>query len=206
MAIWLAIAVIAGIIFVLGIFYLMNSIYRYGKWIAPTILMILSLLSGIGCGLKAYQLHEEDKRQQSTSIATIRSAQSSSHDGMVENGFQLMDQDSREDHIQQQVLKSLQQNFAQVGNVTLDQKKKIFTITPTTSENAKAISYVIDNPQKAQQVGYNNLTAGILNTSKQLDKPLGKGYTIQLMQPNSNQIIYSARDGQVLVDVVNDKN
>lgn len=206
MAIWLAIAVIAGIIFVLGIFYLMNSIYRYGKWIAPVILMTASLLVGIGCGLKAYHLHHEEGQQQISSTQAMKSTQSSSQSGMVENGFQVIDQGIREDHNQQQILEDLQQNFSKIGNVTFDRSRKTFTIAPTTSENAKAISFVIDNPQKAQQVGYNNLTSGILNTSKQLDKPLGKGYTVQLTQPNSNRVIYSARDGQVLVDVVNGKN
>lgn len=207
MAIWLAIAIVAGIVFVLGIFYLMNSIYRYGKWIAPVVLIIISLMVCVVGGFKAYHLHREDDTQQATSsVQTVENVHQSSQSGMVENGLQVINHGIQEDHDQQQILKDLQQNFAKIGNVTFDQQSKTFTIIPTTSENAKAISFVIDNPQKAQQVGYDNLTSGILNTSKQLDKPLGKGYTIQLMKPNSNQVIYAARDGQVIIDTVNNRN
>ena len=58
MAIWFAIALLAGIIFILGIFYLINSVHRYGKWLAPTILLIASLIVCVGCGLNAYHLHQ----------------------------------------------------------------------------------------------------------------------------------------------------
>ena len=208
MAIWFAIALLAGIIFILGIFYLINSVHRYGKWLAPTILLIVSLIVCVGCGLNAYHLHQEDQKAKISSnpMRTTLSAEASSQGGMVENGLQVINNGIQEDKGQQQVLKDLQQSFAKVGTVTFDQQSKTFTVTPTTDQDVKAINYVLANPQKAQQSGYNNLTSGILSTSKQLTKPLGKGYTLQLTKPNSNQVIYAAKDGQVLTDVVNNKN
>lgn len=208
MAIWFAIALLAGIIFIIGIFYLINSVHRYGKWFAPIILLIISLVVCIGCGLNAYHLYREDQEAKTNtdSMRTTLSAEASSQGGMVENGLQVIDNGIQEDKDQQQVLKDLQQSFAKVGNVTFDQQTKTFTVTPTTDQDVKAINYVLANPQKAQQSGYNNLTSGILNTSKQLTKPLGKGYTLQLTKPNNSQVIYAAKDGQVLTDVINNKN
>lgn len=210
MAIWFAIALLAGIIFILGIFYLINSVHRYGKWLAPTILLIVSLIVCVGCGLNAYHLHQEGQQAKTNSnpMRTTLSAEASSQGqgGMVENGLQVIDNGIQEDKNQQQVLKDLQQSFAKVGTVMFDQQSKTFTVTPTTDQDVKAINYVLANPQKAQQSGYNNLTSGILSTSKQLTQPLGKGYTLQLTKPNSSQVIYAAKDGQVLTDVVNNKN
>lgn len=210
MAIWFAITLLAGIIFILGIFYLINSVHRYGKWLAPTILLIVSLIVCVGCGLNAYHLHQEGQQAKTNSnpMRTTLSAEASSQGqgGMVENGLQVIDNGIQEDKDQQQVLKDLQQSFAKVGTVTFDQQSKTFTVTPTTDQDVKAINYVLANPQKAQQSGYNNLTNEILSTSKQLTQPLGKGYTLQLTKPNSSQVIYAAKDGQVLTDVVNNKN
>lgn len=207
MAIWIAIALLAGIIFILAIFYLINSIHHYGKWFAPTVLLIGSLVVCVVGGLNAYHLHKEGQDVKSSSARTTTTAsQASSQSGMVENGLQVIDNGIQENKDQQQVLKDLQQSFAKIGNVTFDQQNKTFTITPTTGQDVKAINYILANPQKAQQSGYDNLTSGILNTSKQLSTPLGKGYTLQLARPNSNQIIYAARDGHVLIDVVNNKN
>lgn len=204
MAIWFEIALLAGVIFILGIFYLINSVHQYGKWLAPAILMIVSLIICVGSGLTAYKVHREDATESKSTQTSMKAAASSK--AMVENGLQVIDNGIQEDKDQQQVLKDLQQSFVKVGNVTFDQQNKTYTVTPTTAEDVKAINYILANPQKAQESGYDNLTSGILNTSKQLSKSLGKGYTLQLTKPNSNEVIYAAKDGQVLTDVVNNKD
>lgn len=198
MAIWIAIAAMAAIILILAIFYLINSIHRYGKWLAPVILIIVSLFVGTISGINIYKIKHP---VQSTAVQP-ESVQKKNKGSVVQNGLQTVDEGMQEDKDQQEVLKDLQKSFAKVGSVKFDESTKTYTIEPTNSQNVDAINYVLKDPSKAHESGYDSLTSGILKTSGQIKNGIGSGYTLQMVKPNSNQVIYSAKDGKVVTDVV----
>lgn len=198
MAVWIAITAMAVIILILAIFYLVNSVHRYGKWFTPLCLIIGSLAVGVIGGINIYNNYHSTQQQTSQSD-NINQASSSS---IIDNRLQTVDAGIEQDKNEQDVLTDMQKNFQKVGTVKFNNQTKTYIISPTNSQNVEAINYVLQNPAKAAESGYNDLTTGILNTSKQLQKALGSGYTVGLLKPNSDQVIYSAKDGQPKVDVV----
>lgn len=199
MAIWIAILAMAAIILVLAIFYLINSLHRYGKWGAPVCLIVISLIIGIISGINIYNINRSEKISQTTSQKVSKNS------SVVTNGLQKANSGITQNEKEQRVLTDLQNNFKNIGTVSFDENSKTYVIKPTDSKNIEAINYVLQNPQKAGESGYDKLTSGILNTDIQLKKSLGDGYTLELLKPNSSQSIYAAKDGKEITNVINNK-
>lgn len=199
MTVWIAIVAMAIIIFVLAIFYLVNSVHRYGKWITPVLMIIICLLIGIIGGIKIYKLSMQNINDQLKENTVVRTSFSNVK---IKNGLQRIDEGSKVENNQQLALKNLQKSFENVGTISFNKENKTYFITPTSSQNIEAINYVLENHNKAEECGYTELTNSILETSTQIQNEIGKGYTLSLLKPNSDEIIYSAQDGKVLINVV----
>lgn len=133
-----------------------------------------------------------------------QSAQESQSQPLVITGMPELNAAHEQAKTQQQILGDMQRTFKRIGTVSFDQQTKTYRIMPTSNQEVQAINYVLQNPGMAQKVGYNKLTGGIKQTAKNLQPTLGPGYTYQLLKPgDANTVIYSVRDGKVLVDVVN---
>ena len=74
-----------------------------------------------------------------------------------------------------------------------------------TNENTvEALNYIAQNPAQAQQAGWSNLTNSLNQTSKQIKKIVGSGYSLSMMKPNDNQTaLYTAKDGEQTYSIVN---
>ena len=196
MAIWIALILMSIIVFILGIFYLVNSIRYYEKWIAPAVLLVISLCCSVICGINIY------KQYRSSQDVDPLSVQKKAKGPVINDGFTTINEKITQDKNEQNILKDLQTNFAKVGNVSLNSQERTFSIDPTNSKNAKAIDYTLQNPPKAQNTGYLNLTNGIQKTSIEVSKALGTDYTLQLLKPNSSEVIYAAKNGKIIKNVV----
>ncbi|MFK5706321.1 hypothetical protein ACI3E1_07800 [Ligilactobacillus sp. LYQ139] len=201
---------IMGIIFLpVAFFYLISSWRNYGKWIMPVITIAVCFACALGGGwgfIQAWHIgHSSSAETPMTSApTTLQSAQGNQSQPLVVTGMPQLDAAHEQAKTQQQILGDMQRTFRPIGTVSFDQQTKTYRIMPTSNQDVQAINYVLQNPEMAQKVGYNQLTGGIKQTAKNLQSALGRGYTYQLLKPgDTNTVIYSVRDGKVLVDIVN---
>ena len=199
---------IMGIIFLpVALFCLISSWRNYGKWLMPVITIVICLGCAIGGGwgfVRAWQTEHSASSETPAAPTTPQPTQGSQSQPLVVTGMPQLNAAHEQAKTQQQILSDMQRTFKPIGTVSFDQQTKTYRIMPTSNQDVQAINYVLQNPGMAQKVGYNRLTGGIKQTAKNLQSALGRGYTYQLLKPgDANTVIYSVRDGKVLVDVVN---
>lgn len=198
-----------GIIFLpVAFFYLISSWRNYGKWMMPVITIIVCFACALGGGwgfVQAWHTEYLSSADTMTSAPTTpQPTQKSQSHPLVVTGMPQLNAAHEQAKTQQQILDDMRQTFKPIGTVSFDQQTKTYRIMPTSNQDVQAINYVLQNPGMAQKVGYNRLTGGIKQTAKNLQETLGQGYTYQLLKPGDpNTVIYSVRNGKVLVDVVN---
>ena len=199
---------IMGIIFLpVALFYLISSWRNYGKWLMPVITIVICLGCVVGGGwgfVRTWQTEHSASSETPAVPTTPQPTQGSQSQPLVVTGMPQLNAAHEQAKTQQQILSDMQRTFKPIGTVSFDQQTKTYRIMPTSNQDVQAINYVLQNPGMAQKVGYNRLTGGIKQTAKNLQSALGRGYTYQLLKPgDANTVIYSVRDGKVLVDVVN---
>lgn len=192
--------IFAAIFLIIGICYLINSIRQYGTWKIPTIVCVL--FAGLGAFCTIGLINDSHKQKESsTSIETATTGHINEP-----NAMQQLNADQQESNKEEQVLKELQTDYQKLGNVTLDQQRKTYFIHITDGNTKKAIQYVVNNPEKANDVGYTKLTDSFNQVSKNVSKVLGKDFTVSMPNPsNESQILYSVTNGNVTNDFVNNK-
>ena len=191
--------VFGGLMLILGLFYLANSWQQYREWKWATFIVLVSLAVTVYGAINLPYWHHSSHNnttQQTTS------AKSSSLSSFSNGGLQTQNGQTQENK-EMAILRQMQKAYAKMGNVTFDSNTKTFRIQPKGGDESKAISYVIQNPGQADQVGWPNLTKSIDSTSKQLKSVLGSGYSVSIMNPdNNNSAVYTAKDGKVTYNAV----
>lgn len=202
MKMYFIMGIVCAVIFlVIGIFYLINSIHQYGTWIAPTIVCLAFASLGVFCTMGLIK-ETHQKPKDTTSIETATTGHINEP-----NAIEQLNTDKVRTEHEQAVLKALQKSYQKLGTITFIPNTKTYQIQVTDDNTKKAIDYVIANPQQAQKVGYNNLTNNIKQISNSVQKQLGTGYSISLMNPqNTNTPLYTASDGNTTFDQINSKN
>ena len=190
--------VFAVIFLVIGIFYLINSIHQYGTWITPTLVCLSFAGLGVFCTVGLIK-ETHQKPKDTASIETVTTGRINEP-----NALEQLNTDKVQTAHERDILKALQKSYQKIGNVSFITNTKTYQIQVTDENTKKAINYVIANPQQAQKVGYNNLTNNIEETSILLQKRLGDGYSISLMNPQKNNIpLYTASDGNTTFNQIN---
>lgn len=186
--------VFGGLMLILGLFYLVNSWQQYREWKWATFIVVVSLVATIYGAINLPYWHHRSHSSQTTQQTT--NANSSSLSSFSNNGLQTQSGQSQENK-EMTILRQMQKAYAKIGSVSFDSDSKTFQIQPKDGDESKAITYIVQNPDQADQAGWSNLTKSLTSTSKQLKKSLGSGYSVSLMNPDdSSSAIYTVKDGQ----------
>ena len=209
--------VFGALMLILSAFYLVNSWQQYRQWVVPTIMLVLSLAATVYGTINLPYWHHSQSAQQTTSAdssgsslssATDSKADSSSSSSFSVNGatavFNQQDSGATQEQKEMYLLRQLQNAYSKMGTVNYDSDSKTYQIMPTNENTVEALNYIAQNPAQAQQAGWSNLTNSLNQTSKQIKKIVGSGYSLSMMKPNDNQTaLYTAKDGEQTYSIVN---
>ncbi|MGN1335994.1 MAG: DUF308 domain-containing protein [Limosilactobacillus mucosae] len=209
--------VFGALMLILSAFYLVNSWQQYRQWVVPTIMLVLSLAATVYGTINLPYWHHSQSAQQTTSAdssgsslssATDSKADSSSSSSFSVNGatavFNQQDSGATQEQKEMYLLRQLQKAYSKMGTVNYDSDSKTYQIMPTNENTVEALNYIAQNPAQAQQAGWSNLTSSLNQTSAQIKKIVGSGYSLSMMKPNDDQTaLYTAKDGKQTYSIVN---
>lgn len=209
--------VFGALMLILSAFYLVNSWQQYRQWVVPTIMLVLSLAATVYGTINLPYWHHSQSAQQTTSAdssglslssATDSKADSSSSSSFSVNGatavFNQQDSGATQEQKEMYLLRQLQKAYSKMGTVNYDSDSKTYQIMPTNENTVEALNYIAQNPDQAQQAGWSNLTSSLNQTSAQIKKIVGSGYSLSMMKPNDDQTaLYTAKDGKQTYSIVN---
>lgn len=209
--------VFGALMLILSAFYLVNSWQQYRQWVVPTIMLMLSLVATVYGTINLPYWHHSQSAQQTTSAASSGSSLSSATDSKADssssssfsvNGatavFNQQDSGATQEQKEMYLLRQLQKAYSKMGTVNYDSDSKTYQIMPTNENTVEALNYIAQNPAQAQQAGWSNLTSSLNQTSAQIKKIVGSGYSLSMMKPNDDQTaLYTAKDGKQTYSIVN---
>lgn len=191
----LVLAVMCGLVFILACFYLVNSWQQYGQWKFATLLVLVSLAGTIWgvVGVVQAQRHraavaENDPALQSSLVGNgVLSSQNTASKGAQEK----------------YILGQLQKSFEKMGSVSYRESDQTFVITPTDDQMKEALTAMQNDHSIAKQIGWDNLTKNLTQSSASIKKALGSGYSLELAAPSDNQqALLTVKDGKVTYNVI----
>lgn len=207
--------VFGALMLILSAFYLVNSWQQYRQWVVPTIMLVLSLAATVYGTINLPYWHHSQSAQQTTSAVSSRSSLSSASGSQADssssfsvNGttavFNRQDSGATQEQKEMYLLRQLQKAYSKMGTVNYDSSSKTYQIMPTNENTVEALNYIAQNPDQAQQAGWSNLTNSLNQTSAQIKKIVGSGYSLSMMKPNDDQTaLYTAKDGKQTYSIVN---
>lgn len=207
--------VFGALMLILSAFYLVNSWQQYRQWVVPTIMLVLSLVATVYGTINLPYWHHSQSAQQTTSAVSSKSSLSSATGSQADssssfsvNGttavFNQQDSGATQEQKEMYLLRQLQKAYSKMGTVNYDSSSKTYQIMPTNENTVEALNYIAQNPDQAQQAGWSNLTSSLNQTSAQIKKIVGSGYSLSMMKPNDDQTaLYTAKDGKQTYSIVN---
>ncbi len=207
--------VFGALMLILSAFYLVNSWQQYRQWVVPTIMLVLSLVATVYGTINLPYWHHSQSAQQTTSAVSSKSSLSSASGSQADssssfsvNGttavFNRQDSGATQEQKEMYLLRQLQKAYSKMGTVNYDSSSKTYQIMPTNENTVEALNYIAQNPDQAQQAGWSNLTSSLNQTSAQIKKIVGSGYSLSMMKPNDDQTaLYTAKDGKQTYSIVN---
>ncbi|MDD6453959.1 DUF308 domain-containing protein [Limosilactobacillus mucosae] len=207
--------VFGALMLILSAFYLVNSWQQYRQWVVPTIMLVLSLAATVYGTINLPYWHHSQSAQQTTSAVSSKSSLSSATGSQADssssfsvNGttavFNQQDSGATQEQKEMYLLRQLQKAYSKMGTVNYDSSSKTYQIMPTNENTVEALNYIAQNPDQAQQAGWSNLTSSLNQTSAQIKKIVGSGYSLSMMKPNDDQTaLYTAKDGKQTYSIVN---
>ncbi|WP_137626662.1 hypothetical protein [Lactiplantibacillus pingfangensis] len=201
----LFLAIIGLLVFLLAFFSVLSARQSGGGWKFLATVAVLSAALTIFAIIKLpYWPYNQSHTAKTT--ATSSSATSSSNTtakiGSSEVVFNEANQKKAAATTQlkeDSILKQLKANYKSMGSVTLDRKTKTFTVTPTNAKYIKSLKTVKQYPSKNQKA-ITTITQNYESLSTSIKKHLGKNYTVQLLQPDTNNPLLSVKDGEVVTN------
>lgn len=207
--------VFGALMLILSAFYLVNSWQQYRQWVVPTVMLVLSLAATVYGTINLPYWHHSQSAQQTTSAVSSKSSLSSATGSQADssssfsvNGttavFNQQDSGATQEQKEMYLLRQLQKAYSKMGTVNYDSSSKTYQIMPTNENTVEALNYIAQNPDQAQQAGWSNLTSSLNQTSAQIKKIVGSGYSLSMMKPNDDQTaLYTAKDGKQTYSIVN---
>lgn len=195
--------VIMGALFlILGGFYLANSWQQYREWKSGTIIVVLSIIAIVYGVINLPYFHHNNSASSNQSTSSSQVARSSSF-----SSFSIGNSSANEAQQESKtmaVLRQMQKGYSKLGSVDYNEDSKTFQITPTDDNTVEALKALAQDPSQAEQMGWSNLTKSIKSNSGQVEKALGEGYSISIMNPSdSSKALYTAKDGKTTYDIAN---
>ncbi|MCL3857950.1 hypothetical protein [Pediococcus pentosaceus] len=196
----LYVLVLASITLLLGFFQFYSSIRNRGSIFLSSLLVIIPLAVVIFSARNVMETSHKSSGSK-TNSTLIASKKSSLKDDKLEMIKSESVASSSKAQQVQQVQTSLTKSFKSFGTVTYDASAKTFSVSATDKDTKKVFNQLIENPDQMSNSNFKDIQDKFVEVSKSLKKELGKGYAVQLNQPNKNKAMIIAKDGKIVYSI-----
>ncbi len=196
----LYVLVLASITLLLGFFQFYSSIRNRGSIFLSSLLVIIPLAVVIFSARSVMETSHKSSGSK-TNSTLIASKKSSLKDDKLEMIKSESVASSSKAQQVQQVQTSLTKSFKSFGTVTYDASAKTFSVSATDKDTKKVFNQLIENPDQMSNSNFKDIQDKFIEVSKSLKKELGKGYAVQLNQPDKNKAMIIAKDGKIVYSI-----
>lgn len=196
----LYVLVLASITLLLGFFQFYSSIRNRGSIFLSSLLVIIPLAVVIFSARNVMETSHKSSGSK-TNSTLIASKKSSLKDDKLEMIKSESVASSSKAQQVQQVQASLTKSFKSFGTVTYDPSSKTFSVSATDKNTKKVFNQLIENPDQMSNSNFKDIQDKFVEVSKSLKKELGKGYAVQLNQPDKNKAMIIAKDGKIVYSI-----
>ncbi|MCQ9197015.1 hypothetical protein MZD87_07950 [Pediococcus pentosaceus] len=196
----LYVLVLASITLLLGFFQFYSSIRNRGSIFLSSLLVIIPLAVVIFSARNVMETSHKSSGSK-TNSTLIASKKSSLRDDKLEMIKSESVVSSSKAQQVQQVQTSLTKSFKSFGTVTYDPSAKTFSVSATDKDTKKVFNQLIENPDQMSNSNFKDIQDKFVEVSKSLKKELGKGYAVQLNQPDKNKAMIIAKDGKIVYSI-----
>jgi hypothetical protein len=196
----LYVLVLASITLLLGFFQFYSSIRNRGSIFLSSLLVIIPLAVVIFSARNVMETSHKSSGSK-TNSTLIASKKSSLKDDKLEMIKSESVASSSKAQQVQQVKASLTKSFKSFGTVTYDPSAKTFSVSATDKDTKKVFNQLIENPDQMSNSNFKDIQDKFVEVSKSLKKELGKGYAVQLNQPDKNKAMIIAKDGKIVYSI-----
>ena len=196
----LYVLVLASITLLLGFFQFYSSIMKRGSIFLSSLLVIIPLAVVIFSARNVMETSHKSSGSK-TNSTLIASKKSSLKDDKLEMIKSESVASSSKAQQVQQVQTSLTKSFKSFGTVTYDPSAKTFSVSATDKDTKKVFNQLIDIPDQMSNSNFKDIQDKFVEVSKSLKKELGKGYAVQLNQPDKNKAMIIAKDGKIVYSI-----
>ena len=196
----LYVLVLASITLLLGFFQFYSSIRNRGSIFLSSLLVIIPLAVVIFSARNVMETSHKSSGSK-TNSTLIASKKSSLKDDKLEMIKSESVASSSKAQQVQQVQTSLTKSFKSFGTVTYDPSAKTFSVSATDKDTKKVFNQLIDIPDQMSNSNFKDIQDKFVEVSKSLKKELGKGYAVQLNQPDKNKAMIIAKDGKIVYSI-----
>lgn len=196
----LYVLVLASITLLLGFFQFYSSIRNRGSIFLSSLLVIIPLAVVIFSARNVMETSHKSSGSK-TNSTLIASKKSSLKDDKLEMVKSESVASSSKAQQVQQVQASLTKSFKSFGTVTYDPSAKTFSVSATDKDTKKVFNQLIENPDQMSNSNFKDIQDKFVEVSKSLKKELGKGYAVQLNQPDKNKAMIIAKDGKIVYSI-----
>lgn len=196
----LYVLVLASITLLLGFFQFYSSIRNRGSIFLSSLLVIILLAVIIFSARNVMETSHKSSGSK-TNSTLIASKKSSLKDDKLEMIKSESVASSSKAQQVQQVQASLTKAFKSFGTVTYDPSAKTFSVSATDKDTKKVFNQLIENPDQMSNSNFKDIQDKFVEVSKSLKKELGKGYAVQLNQPDKNKAMIIAKDGKIVYSI-----
>ncbi|MCI1557363.1 MAG: hypothetical protein LKH80_02585 [Pediococcus pentosaceus] len=196
----LYVLVLASITLLLGFFQFYSSIRNRGSIFLSSLLVIIPLAVVIFSARNVMETSHKSSGSK-TNSTLITSKKSSLKDDKLEMIKSESVASSSKAQQVQQVQTSLTKSFKSFGTVTYDPSAKTFSVSATDKDTKKVFNQLIENPDQMSNSNFKDIQDKFVEVSKSLKKELGKGYAVQLNQPDKNKAMIIAKDGKIVYSI-----
>ncbi|MBF7137379.1 hypothetical protein [Pediococcus pentosaceus] len=196
----LYVLVLASITLLLGFFQFYSSIRNRGSIFLSSLLVIIPLAVVIFSARNVMETSHKSSGSK-TNSTLIASKKSSLKDDKLEMIKSESVTSSSKAQQVQQVQASLTKSFKSFGTVTYDPSAKTFSVSATDKDTKKVFNQLIENPDQMSNSNFKDIQDKFVEVSKSLKKELGKGYAVQLNQPDKNKAMIIAKDGKIVYSI-----
>ncbi|WP_409282381.1 hypothetical protein [Pediococcus pentosaceus] len=196
----LYVLVLASITLLLGFFQFYSSIRNRGSIFLSSLLVIIPLAVVIFSARNVMETSHKSSGSK-TNSTLIASKKSSLKDDKLEMIKSESVASSSKAQQVQQAQASLTKSFKSFGTVTYDPSAKTFSVSATDKDTKKVFNQLIENPDQMSNSNFKDIQDKFVEVSKSLKKELGKGYAVQLNQPDKNKAMIIAKDGKIVYSI-----
>lgn len=197
----LYVLILASITLILGLFQLFSAIRNRGSLIWSIFLVIVPLVFVFISAQSVVKTAHENSQAASSSSALVTKKSSSLKDNKLDDINKASQSSSSQAQKALDVKGNLAKSFKSFGTLAYDPDTKTYSVNPTDKDTKKVFNQLISDPSQVENSNFDDIEDKFIEVSKTLKKDLGKGYALQLNQPDKSKAMIIAKDGKITYSI-----